>query len=94
MSAEPDRVGVPGPQAPAGACPAPERPRPRRLGPLGALLLALPCAAVLAVPWYDRMQPELFGVPFFYWWQMVWVVLASVCMGLVYRMVVPAGGGD
>jgi len=40
--------------------------------------------AVLWVPWYARATPTLFGVPFFYWYLMLWVPLSAVCSGVVY----------
>jgi hypothetical protein len=49
------------------------------------LLLLLPFIAVLWVPWYNRIEPAIGGVPFFYWYQMLWIVLcAAVCL-IVYR---------
>jgi hypothetical protein len=66
----------------------------RPLGPLQVLLLAIPCVAVLAVPWFNRHEPTLFGLPFFYWWQLLWVPLSGVFIAIVYRMVVRPGGGD
>lgn len=62
--------------------------RTRKLGLLQLALLAVPCIAVLAVPFYNRLEPTLFGVPFFYWWLLMWVPLSSVFIGIVYKMVV------
>ena len=62
--------------------------RTRKLGLLQFALLAIPCIAVLAVPFYNRLEPTLFGVPFFYWWLLMWVPLSSVFIGIVYKMVV------
>ena len=50
------------------------------------LLLAVPVIATLWVPWYAHATPELLGVPFFYWYLMIWVPLSAVCSGVVYRM--------
>ncbi|MFN2449558.1 MAG: DUF3311 domain-containing protein [Candidatus Baltobacteraceae bacterium] len=47
-------------------------------------LLILPLAGTLVPPFYARAQPELFGFPFFYWYQLVWVVLASLFTWIVY----------
>jgi len=66
----------------------------RKLGPWQMLLLAVPCVAVLAVPWYNTLEPRLFGIPFFYWWQLLWVPLSGVFLAIVYKMVVPADSGD
>ncbi|MDE2119914.1 MAG: DUF3311 domain-containing protein [Betaproteobacteria bacterium] len=71
-----------------------DRAPARKLGPLAVLLLAIPCVAVLAVPWFNTDQPELFGMPFFYWWQLLWVPLSSLFIGIVYKMVVSSGSGD
>ena len=32
-----------------------------------------------------RESPELFGIPFFYWYQMAWVPISVVLTILVYR---------
>jgi hypothetical protein len=48
------------------------------------LFLLLPCIALLWVPSYNSVAPELFGIPFFYWYQMVWILLGSLCILPVY----------
>jgi len=58
------------------------------------ILLAIPCVAILVVPWFNTTEPRLFGFPFFYWWQLIWVPLSSVFIAIVYKMVTPSGGGD
>lgn len=40
-------------------------------------LLAVPVVVPLAVPLYNRLEPELFGMPFFYWCQLAFVALAG-----------------
>jgi len=42
------------------------------------LLLLIPFVALLWVPFYNRLDPAIFGIPFFYWYQFVWVILTSV----------------
>jgi hypothetical protein len=49
-------------------------------------LLLLPFAGLLWVPLYARQTPELFGFPFFYWYQFVWVIVSAALTGLVYRL--------
>ncbi len=46
--------------------------------------LVLPYVALLFPQIYARSTPALFGFPFFYWYQFLWVILASAIMGLVY----------
>lgn len=41
------------------------------------VLLGIPMLALLIVPIYARSGPELLGFPFFYWYQLMWVFLAS-----------------
>jgi Protein of unknown function (DUF3311) len=47
-------------------------------------LLLVPCVAVLLVPSYNRIEPSLYGVPFFYWYQLLWVPLSALVTGIVY----------
>ncbi len=62
--------------------------RPARLKPpvaaTLAVLLALPVIALLWVPLYSRKTPELWGFPFFYWWQLLWVFIETVLIYLAY----------
>lgn len=47
------------------------------------LLLLLPFAGTLIPPLYNRTGPPLFGLPFFYWYQLAWVVVTSILLGIV-----------
>jgi Protein of unknown function (DUF3311) len=47
------------------------------------LALLIPFLALLWVPFYNRLDPTLFGIPFFYWYQFVWVILTSLIIVLV-----------
>ncbi|MBA2559140.1 MAG: DUF3311 domain-containing protein [Propionibacteriales bacterium] len=53
-----------------------------------AVLLAIPVLALLIVPIYAKEGPELWGFPFFYWYQFAWVFLAS---GFTYAAYVLIG---
>ena len=48
-------------------------------------LLLLPIVLPLLVPVFNRAEPELFGWPFFYWVQLVFVVVGVVTTSLVHR---------
>lgn len=48
------------------------------------LCLFIPFGALLWTPLYNRIDPELFGIPFFYWYQMVWTVLTAMTIVPVY----------
>lgn len=60
--------------------------KPRRKFHPVYLLLLLPFAADLWPPFYNRIDPELLGIPFFYWWQTVWIVLAALCILPAYLL--------
>jgi hypothetical protein len=47
------------------------------------LVLLLPFIGTL-LPWiYNRAEPALFGMPFFYWYQLAWIVATAALIGLV-----------
>ncbi len=48
-------------------------------------LLALPLLGLLYPPLYATRNPELAGIPFFYWYQFAWVVVSAVLTAVVYR---------
>jgi hypothetical protein len=49
------------------------------------LLLLLPLV-LLWVPSYNRLEPSLAGIPFFYWYQMAWVFITAVLTWIVWRL--------
>jgi Protein of unknown function (DUF3311) len=53
------------------------------------VLLLLPFIGLLWVPFYNFLEPSLFGFPFFYWYQLAWVPISSVLIWLVYRSRTP-----
>ncbi len=48
-------------------------------------LLLVPFVGLLWVPFYNRDLPELFGLPFFYWYQLLWVPLTAGIIWIVYQ---------
>jgi len=40
----------------------------------------------LLTPLYNRLQPRLFGLPFFYWSQMAFIGLAACVTAVVYQV--------
>jgi uncharacterized membrane protein len=48
------------------------------------LLLIVPYLAVLWVPFFNRSEPSIAGIPFFYWYQMLWIALGAVLLLPVY----------
>jgi hypothetical protein len=60
------------------------RPSASRASPLRILFLVI-LVATLAVPFFNRTTPTLFGFPFFYWYQIICVPIASILIFLVFR---------
>jgi hypothetical protein len=50
------------------------------------ILFILPFVAMLWVSSYNRLAPELFGFPFFYWYQLLWVIISAMLAGLIYKV--------
>lgn len=48
------------------------------------LLLLLPYPAVLWVPFYNSVDPVILGFPFFYAYQIGWVVITAALTAFVY----------
>jgi hypothetical protein len=48
------------------------------------LLLVVPFIAVLWVPFYAGGSPQLAGIPYFYWYQFLWVLISAVLTAIVY----------
>ena len=50
-------------------------------------LALLPAIGMLAgVPFANRVQPYVLGLPFLLFWIVLWVVITSVVMGVVYAL--------
>jgi Protein of unknown function (DUF3311) len=48
------------------------------------LLLIIPFIAMLYPPFYNFKDPALFGIPFFYWFQLLWVIITAILTAIVY----------
>jgi hypothetical protein len=70
---------------------------PTAVAVTAGLLLAVPVLALLLVGIYAKDGPELWGFPFFYWYQFLWVFLASGFTYAAFRVIAGARrgrGGD
>ncbi|GAA1874997.1 DUF3311 domain-containing protein [Lapillicoccus jejuensis] len=65
-------------------------PANRGLLAVATVLLALPIIALLLVSTYAKKEPTLGGVPFFIWYQFLWVFLCSAFTYAAYRLVLVA----
>jgi hypothetical protein len=49
------------------------------------ILLLVPFVGLLWLPFYNHSLPSLFGFPFFYWYQLLWVPITAFITWLIYR---------
>ncbi len=48
------------------------------------LLFVVQFAVVLWPPFYNKLEPTLLGIPFFYWFQLLWVFVSAAFTALIY----------
>ncbi len=48
------------------------------------LLLLIQFVAVLWPPFYNKAEPSWIGMPFFYWYQLLWVIIGAILTAIVY----------
>ncbi|MDR6976748.1 membrane protein implicated in regulation of membrane protease activity [Streptomyces sp. 3330] len=51
-----------------------------------ALCLIAPFVAMLWVGSYAKVDPAFIGIPFFYWYQMLWVPLSAALTVTAYKL--------
>jgi len=49
-------------------------------------LLVIPLFATLIPPLFNRTSPDLFGIPFFYWYQLAAIAIGVSTTLIVYRI--------
>jgi uncharacterized protein DUF3311 len=70
----------------------PVGPLPMGTKILAGVLLVIPMLALALVPTYSSTTPKLWGFPFFYWYQLLWVFLASGFTWTAYVVIRRARG--
>jgi hypothetical protein len=48
------------------------------------ILLLIPYVTLLYVPFYNSLTPKLGAVPYFIWYQFLWVLIGAAITGVVY----------
>jgi hypothetical protein len=48
------------------------------------LLLLVQFVFLLWPSYYNKVEPALAGIPFFYWYQMLWVIISAILIAIVY----------
>lgn len=54
------------------------------------VLLLIPIVALMWVSSYSKVEPRLWGFPFFIWYQFLWVFLCSAMTWTAYKLVLKA----
>jgi hypothetical protein len=50
------------------------------------LLLWIPCVIALWAPFYNVVEPSLFGIPFFYWFQLLLIPVSALTIYAADRL--------
>lgn len=58
--------------------------RPVRRVLWARLLLILPFVSMLWVSSYNSVDPMVAGIPYFYWYQLLWILISACLIGVVY----------
>ncbi len=59
--------------------------RPQRKQASWALiLLIVPFIVLLWPPFYNFVQPDFIGIPFFYWFQLLWIIITAILTAVLY----------
>jgi hypothetical protein len=48
------------------------------------LLFVVQFVVILWPPLYNKAEPYWMGIPFFYWFQLLWVIVSAVFTAVVY----------
>lgn len=54
-------------------------------------LLLVPYVVMLWAPSYNSVEPSIEGIPFFYWYQFVWIAATALIIWAVYILAHDAG---
>ena len=63
-----------------------EEHRPVRRVLWARVLLVLPFVAMLWVSSYNSAEPMIAAIPFFYWYQLLWILIGAALIALVYAL--------
>jgi hypothetical protein len=63
-----------------------EEHRPVRRVLWARLLLILPFVSMLWVASYNSAEPMIAGIPFFYWYQLLWILISAALIAFVYAV--------
>ncbi|OLD63514.1 MAG: hypothetical protein AUF65_02045 [Chloroflexi bacterium 13_1_20CM_50_12] len=50
------------------------------------ILLIIPFIVLLYPPFYNSIDPTFIGIPFFYWFPMLWIIITAIITGALYLL--------
>lgn len=53
---------------------------------LAVLLVLVSFLLIAVLPLYDRASPELAGIPMFYWYQLLWLLILSASLAVAQAL--------
>ncbi|WP_339244675.1 DUF3311 domain-containing protein [Bacillus sp. FSL R5-0523] len=56
------------------------------------ILILLPFVQLALLPLVNRIEPILFGLPFFHFWLLLWIIVTPLCSFGIYQMQKKDGG--
>ena len=48
------------------------------------VFLLIPFIALLYPPLYNSINPNFIGMPFFYWYSLLWIILTAILTAVLY----------
>ncbi|AGE63789.1 DUF3311 domain-containing protein [Bacillus subtilis] len=56
------------------------------------ILILLPFVQLALLPLVNRKEPIMFGLPFFHFWLLLWIIITPLCSFGIYQMQKKDGG--
>lgn len=50
------------------------------------ILILLPFVQLALLPLVNRIEPIVFGLPFFHFWLLLWIIITPLCSFGIYQM--------
>lgn len=60
--------------------------RRKGIHPAWYILLLIPFIGTLIPSFYASVKPELWGFPYFYWYQILWIFISAILTFIVYSI--------
>ncbi len=61
---------------------------------IAAIFLLIPFIAYFELGTYDKVNPTAYGLPYFYWYQTIWLVISAILFVVAVILLNSRRGGD